>query len=295
MRLVTRADLDGVASAVLLTTVENVEQVVFANPKDIEDRTIEVKPGDAIANLPFHPNAGMWFDHHEKAEEQPIGMAKVKGKWGASLSSARLIFEYFDSPLLTKYEDMLRETDRIDSANLSIEDVLDPKGWVLLSFTLDPYMGLAAFHSYANIIISAIKSGSTIARILEIPEVKGRVGRFLLDADDFKEELKNATRLDGNVIVTDAREVDIMPTGNRFLAFALFPEGNVQLVLTKDHAKDQVRVRIGKSIFRHTCRIHLGHLAAEYGGGGLSGAAGFNLDTKDAEQKIADIIWRLKS
>ena len=292
MRLITRANLDGVTCAALITTMEHIVQVIFANPRDIEDGTIEVKRGDAIANLPYHHNAVLWFDHHDKAEDAPV--PHIQGKRGKAVSAARLVYEYYDSPRLKRFESLLGENDRISSAKLTLDDVLKPKDWVLLTYTVDPFMELDVFHDYANTVIAAIKDGLTIKQILAMPEVKGRVSRYLLDVEDFKEELQNITHMDGNVIVSDFRKVDLMPLGNRFLAFAQYREGNVQVRISSHEEKNKVKLRMGKSIFTRTCGIHLGRLAAEYAGGGLDGAAGCLLDPIDADEKIAEIIERLK-
>lgn len=95
------------------------------------------------------------------------------------------------------------------------------------------------------------------------------------------------------MIVSDYRGAEILATGNRFIGFSLFPDGNVQVVITRDSKKDQIRVRMGKSIFNHSCKVHLGHLAAEFGGGGLDGSAGFSLPKEDSVAKINLLIERL--
>ncbi len=294
MNLITRPNLDGLTCAVFISIMENIERVVFAEPKDIEDGTVPVEYGDVVAKLPYHRNAAIWFDHHDKAESTFDAKVNVKGKRGRSPSAARLVYEYYNSPLLNKYEEFLKENDRIDSAYLTLGDVLDPKDWVLLSYTVDPFMGLDAFHGYANTLIVAIKHGSNIDQIMDMQEVRGRVNRYFMDADDFKLELQKTTRLDGNVLITDFRQVELMPIGNRFLAFAIFPQKNVQIRISYHEGKSKVSVRLGKSIFRRTCSIHLGRLAAVYGGGGLDGAAGCLLDPGEADAKIAEIIGRLK-
>lgn len=297
MRLITRANLDGVACAVLITSMESIERILFANPKDIEDGTVEVKRDDIIANLPFHPNATTWFDNHGQMEGTKDPGQQVKGKRGPAPSSARLVFEHYKNPRLDRFKELIRANDKIDSADLTVEDVLNPKDWVLLSYTLDPFMGLDNFNNYANQIINAIKHGSSIQQILEMSAVQGRIGMYLRDAEEFKEALKQVTHLDDNVIVTDFRKIDDIPAGNRFMAFALsdYPNGNVQIRLRNDEEKNEVRVRMGKSIFNRTSSVHLGKLAAEYGGGGLEGAAGCMLDMDKAEKQIAEIISRLKS
>lgn len=146
MRLITRPSLSGVTCATFITLMENIEQVIFANPHDIEDRSVEVKRGDAIANLPYHPAVELWFDNHDRAEEAPDAMPGIKGKRGVSNSTARLVYEYYDSPLLKKFEELLNATDKVSKAKLTLDEVRNPSDWVLLSFCLDPFMGLADFH-----------------------------------------------------------------------------------------------------------------------------------------------------
>ena len=60
-------------------------------------------------------------------------------------------------------------TDQISSADLVLEQVINPQGWVLLSFTLDPFMGLANFNGFANAIIAGLKNGQTSMQILDMP------------------------------------------------------------------------------------------------------------------------------
>lgn len=294
MRLITRTDLDGVVCAVLITQMEDVEQVVYAQPQDIEDGTVTVRPGDAIANLSYHPNAGLWFSHHDVAEYAPPVLLYLRGKWGHAPSSSRLVFDHYASPRLQKFEMIVAETDRFDSADLTIDDVLHPQDWVLLGFTLDPYMGLATFTGYANAVVAAIRYGSRIEQILGISEVRARVQLYRKDAEEFKTEIKRLSRLDGNILITDARQEDVMPVGNRFIAFALYPEAAVQIVLTHHSAKSKVRVRVARGIFNRSSKVPLGRLMARYGGGGLDGAAGCLLDRDEADAKIAEILAEVK-
>ena len=296
MRLITRANLDGVGCGVLITRMESIEQVQFAHPQYIPKGTVEVNKGDVIANLPFHANAGMWFANNQKSESKSDKSFGILGKRGFAPSTTRLVYDYYDSPRLKRFEGFIRETDRIDNANLTMDDVLNPEGWVLLSYTLDPFMGLAAYHGYAFAVMISIQNGSHVNQVLDMPEVKGRINRYRMDAEEFKFELTDRSKLEENVIVTDFRDTDIMPVGNRFIAFALFPEGNVQVGISLHKDQTELRVRLGKSIFNRTCEVHLGQLAERYGGGGVSGAAGFSLDPKDAktEATIAEVIEHLQ-
>ncbi len=105
MRLFTRADLDGIASVAMIMDMEDVEDLIFAHPKDMQDGLLEVQVGDGITNLPFHPNARLWFDHNPAEGEENNLPEGVEGKVADALSSARLIYEYYNSPELEKYRE----------------------------------------------------------------------------------------------------------------------------------------------------------------------------------------------
>src|SRR5215470_197751 len=140
MRLVTRADLDGLTCAVLVTSSEAISEVRLVHPQDITDKKVEITKDDILANLPYHPSCGKWFDHHLLTESNERPPEKFEGRYGLAPSAARVVFEYYieKNPFLRKYETFVAETDRLDSAQLNIDDVLDPKGYILLGYTLDP-------------------------------------------------------------------------------------------------------------------------------------------------------------
>ena len=64
MRLVTRADFDGLVCGALVTLMEEIDSYLFVEPKFMQDGMVEIRSGDVIANLPYHPNCTLWFDHH---------------------------------------------------------------------------------------------------------------------------------------------------------------------------------------------------------------------------------------
>ena len=65
MRIVTRPDFDGVVCAMLLREAEGRDRpLVWAEPGDMQRGLVDVHPGDVVANLPYHANCGLWFDHH---------------------------------------------------------------------------------------------------------------------------------------------------------------------------------------------------------------------------------------
>jgi len=292
MRLITRGDLDGLTSAVLLTFVENIEEIELPHPKDMQDGLIKVTPNDIIVTLPYHPNCGMWFDHHI-SQEKNSKTYKFKGKYSLAPSAARLIYEYYDHPDFPKYQELVEETDRVDSATLNLDDVIDPKRWVLISYTIDPRSGLGSFKDYFMQMIDWIKT-YPVEELLNVPEVKVRCNKILSEQENFEKLLSKHSRSDGNVIITDFRGIEEPAVGNRFLVYALFPQGNISIRIFYGKNKEFVVAALGHSIFNKTSKTDVGNLLAGYGGGGHKGAGTCQLPLKEADKKIAEIIARMK-
>jgi hypothetical protein len=122
MRLVTRADFDGLVCGALVTLMERIDAYLFVEPKFMQDGMVDIRRGDVIANLPYHPNCALWFDHHvtnAPAWEKHIGVSGsefrvpssqpgtqnpepgtptvVPGKGGFRIapSAARVVYEYY--------------------------------------------------------------------------------------------------------------------------------------------------------------------------------------------------------
>src|SRR5512144_2861658 len=95
MRLLTRGDLDGLTSAVIITSCETIEEVVLIHPQDITDKKFEVTGRDILANLPYHPKCGKWFDHHLLTQSNERPPAGFDGRHGLAPSAARVVFEYY--------------------------------------------------------------------------------------------------------------------------------------------------------------------------------------------------------
>ena len=70
MRLVTRSDFDGLACGALLHDAGIIDHWKFAHPKDLQDGLIPIDENDCLANVPFVPGCGLWFDHHSSEFER---------------------------------------------------------------------------------------------------------------------------------------------------------------------------------------------------------------------------------
>lgn len=293
MRLVTRGDLDGVTSAVLITSMEQIDGIVLVHPQDITDKKVEITSGDVLTNLPFHPNCSMWFDHHALTDSNETPPEGFKGMHRIAPSVARVIYDYYDSENLKKFEHLVSETDRFDSAQLSREDILNPTGVILLGFTIDSRSGLGGFNEYFLNLVNWLKN-MTLVEVLNQGEVERRANLLRENNLSFLELLKKHSRQDGNVVITDFTQLDQVPVGNRFLVYALFPETNISLRLQQGPGKKFVAASLGHNIFNRTSATHCGELASDFGGGGHRGAAACPLDAAKAVEQIDEIVRRMK-
>jgi hypothetical protein len=294
MRLVTRGDLDGLSSAVLVTSMEQIDSIELVHPKDMQDGKVAVTKDDIIVNLPYHPKCAKWFDHHFGSEAVDVP-PKFDGRYGVAPSASRLVFEYYNSPGLDRFGELVSETDRVDAAQLTMEDIVDPKRYVLLSYTLDPRTGLGgSFRSYYMHLLNWIKV-HPINDVLAMPEVAEKVDEIRSSQKAFEKELLKHSSLDENVVTTDFRRKQKRPVGNRFLIYALYPTSNVWMNLFRGRDESVVVIALGHSILNRTCNTNIGELCASYGGGGHKGAGTCQVDKSKARKIITEIVGKLKA
>jgi hypothetical protein len=295
MRLVTRGDLDGLTSAVIITSSEAIEEVVLIHPQDITDKKFEVTSRDILANLPYHPKCGKWFDHHLLTQSNERPPEKFDGRYGLAPSAARVVFEYYleKNPKIARYETLLLETDRLDSAQLNIDDVLDPKDYILVGYTLDPRTGLGAYQGYFMKLLAWLKEKS-IGAILKEPEVEQRVAHLREQDRRFREQTVAHSRRDGNVVITDFRGLSPLPIGNRFIVYTLFPQASISLRLHQGPTPEVIAAAVGHSIFNRTSRTNVGELMSRYGGGGHKGAGTCLLPADHVDSLVAEMVGLMK-
>ena len=312
MRLVTRADFDGLVCGALVTKFEPIDDFLYVEPKFMQDGQVDIREGDIITNLPYHPNCTLWFDHHITNTTPNFPEPIVLGKGGFRLapSAARVVCEYYtevgvrraaatgnskirpeemlaflDSERM-KY--LLHEADRIDAGKLEKDDVLDPQGYVLISMTTDGRN--AGDDPYWLKIINLLRD-KTLAETLDDPDVKRRCQQIRDEQEKLRKLLLERAELRDNVIYVDLRGVKNIPDGNRFLIFTLFPEGNIQVKVTHDSQRENTTaISVGYNIFNPTSNVNVGELLKNYGGGGHKVVGSSRVPNEQAEQAIKAIL-----
>jgi len=304
MRLITRSDFDGLVCAVLLRDVEQVDTVEFVHPKDVQDGKVAAGRDDILTNLPYVPGAGLWFDHHSSEIVRNEDTATYRGRFEIAPSAARVVFNHYSpgTDKLDKYESLLESVDKSDAAQLTMDDVTHPKGWMLLSYVMYPRTGLAYHRGYK------ISNRELMTRMIELiaanpddpdvvladPDVKERIDRYFEQQEEFRKVMRERSTVEKNVIITDLRGLRDLPAGNRFLIYTMYPAQNIQVRIFDGRGGEFTVCAVGHSIFNRTSKTDVGKLMDKYGGGGHRGAGTCQLPNAHAEAKIRDIIEEIK-
>ncbi len=141
--------MDGLICAVLLKHLDMIDDIKFVHPKDMQDGIIEVNNKDIVTNLLYNEKAYIVFAHHlsetlrNKKKDNHIIDPDAP-------SAAEVIYQYYggDDTFPKKSRPMMDAANKADSADFTIDDILDPKDWVLLSFIMESRTGLGRFRNF---------------------------------------------------------------------------------------------------------------------------------------------------
>ncbi len=294
MRIVTRPDFDGIVCAVVIQAAMGPElPILWIEPNDIQSGTAPIEAGDIIANLPYDSRCTTWFDHH--VSNRPKN--DFDGRFEVAPSAAGVAYHYYKQKNLLNrdFDELIFHTDKIDSADLTEEEVLYPERhpYILLSMTIQNHG--TSDKAYWNKLVEFLRT-SDIDTVMTDPEVQKRCGRVIEQNKTFASALESHTRIDGHISITDFRELATVPSGNRFLTYSMFPQTAVSMKIRyKSLEKKYVLLSIGKSIFNSQCRVNIGKLLSRFGGGGHDGAGGCTLEAAGAPEAIDRILEILRA
>ncbi|WXR62053.1 exopolyphosphatase [Peptostreptococcaceae bacterium AGR-M142] len=301
-RLITRSDFDGLVCAVLLKDLDMIDDIKFVHPKDMQDGLVEVNNKDITTNLPYVDGVHLAFDHHFSET------IRVKGKKDNHIidkhapSAARVLYDYYGGK--DKFKnisyDMIEAVDKGDSANFNKNEVLEPNGWNLLNFLMDARTGLGRFREFRisnyNLMMDLIDycKGHSIDEILELDDVKERVELYNKYSEKFKEQIKKNSKVVDNILIVNLKDEETIYPGNRFIKYALFEECNISIQVIWGLKKQNTVFTVGKSIFNKSSDKNIGEILLEYGGGGHKNAGTCQVSNDEWEEKLQEIIEKLR-
>lgn len=297
-RLVTRSDFDGLVCAVLLKQQGIIDDISFVHPKDMQDGKVDIGPRDITTNLPYVPGCHLAFDHHA-SEVSRVGAAPANLIIDAdSPSAARVVYKHFGGagafPSIS--DEMMDAVDKADSAQFSVDEILNPSGWVLLNYLMDARTGLGRFREFRvsnyQLMMELIDycSDHTIEQILALPDVKERADLYFAHQKPAQEQIRRCASVHGNLVVLDLRDEDVIFAANRFSIYAMFPACNISIHVLWGLRRQNTAFAIGKSIIDRSSKTNVGALCLRYGGGGHQNAGTCQVETVDTGRVLAELI-----
>jgi nanoRNase/pAp phosphatase (c-di-AMP/oligoRNAs hydrolase) len=301
-RILTRGDFDGLVSASLLRELGMCREIKLVHPKDMQDGKVMITDRDIATNLPYVEGVHMAFGHYV-SEMLRVGKNRpnhVNDPYAPS--TARVVYNHYGGKIAFPKisDDLMMAVDRADSAQFSIDEVLQPSEWSLLHFLLDSRTGLGRFSEFSNTnqemllsLVDAIRQ-QPIDELLSHPDIQERVDFYFSQQSLFEQQLMACTEVEDNVAILDLRNEDPIYAGNRFMIYALNPLANVSIHVLWGPQKRNTVIAVGRSIFDRSLSVNIGKLMLEFGGGGRGGAGTCQVPNEQAEVVLRQIITRLQ-
>ena len=302
-RLVTRSDFDGLVCAVLLKHLDMIDEIKFVHPKDMQDGKIAIGPTDITTNLPYVAGAHLIFDHHSSETVRNTGSASNYVLDPHAASAARVVYSHFGGhqSFPAEWDAMMEAVDRADSAQFTREEILHPQDWVLLNYLMDSRTGLGRFRNFRisnyQLMMELIDYCKThdIKQILQLPDVRERSDMYFAHEEQFKAQLARCAQVQGNLVVLDLRNEEVIYAGNRFMIYALFPETNISIHALWGVARQNTVFATGKSILNRTSKTNIGELMLQYGGGGHENAGTCQVGNDEAAEILSKLVMQINS
>ena len=303
-RLVTRSDFDGLVCAVLLKELNLIDDITFVHPKDMQDGKVEITGNDITTNLPYVAGCHLAFDHH-LSETVRGGAVRPENHIidADAASAARVVYDHYGGQARFPTVDvaLMAAVDKGDSAQYNLEEIMDPQGWDLMNFLMDPRTGLGRFREFTvsnyNLMMHLIDycREHSIDQILELSDVRERVDLYREQDAKFKEQLKRCATVHGNLVVLDLRNEETIYAGNRFVIYAVFPQCNISIHVLWGLKQQNTVYAIGKSILDRSSKTNVGELCLSYGGGGHMAAGTCQIENDKAKAVLADLIEKINA
>lgn len=297
-RLITRSDFDGLVCAMILKELHLIDEIKFVHPKDMQDGLIEVTKDDISTNLPYVEGIGTAFDHH-LSETVRVGAHENYIIDPNSPSAARVVYNYYVDKgyKLDRISDEIMEAvDKADSAQYTLDEILNPNGWTLMNFLMDARTGLGRFRNFTisnyQLMMKLIDFclDHKIDDVLKLPDVKERVDLYFEQQELFKKQIEKVHQIHGKVVVLPLKDEEIIHAGNRFMVYAMYPETEISVHVMWGLKQQNTVFTIGKSIVNRNSKVNIGEICLKYGGGGHKNAGTCQVPNDKAEEILAEIL-----
>ena len=297
-RLVTRSDFDGLVCGMLLKERGLIDEISFVHPKDMQDGKVPISARDITTNLPYVPACHLAFDHHSSEAVRSSDRRDNHIILPNASSAARVVYDYYGGrqTFPRVRDDLMAAVDKADSAQFTKDEILNPSGWTLLNFLMDPRTGLGRFRQFRisnyELMMKLIDHcrDHSIEDVLALPDVKERVDLYLEHQEKFVQQILRCARSHKDLVVLDLRDEEVIYAGNRFVIYALFLQCRVSMHVLWGMKQQNTVFAIGKSILDRTSPLDVGALCLSYGGGGHAAAGTCQVGNSEAKRVKAELI-----
>jgi nanoRNase/pAp phosphatase (c-di-AMP/oligoRNAs hydrolase) len=125
---------------------------------------------------------------------------------------------------------------------------------------------------------------------LQLSDFQERVVLYQEENRKYEQLITRTARIEGDAIVLDLRDCENIPVGNRFMEYVLYPEQNISMRIADGKNKAFAMIGIGHSIINPTSSIDVGSLALKYGGGGHKRVGTCQVEYKDADRVVNEML-----
>ena len=300
-RIIADGDLDGLIAAAIIKSHSPNAEVHFVHAAEIRSGMLEniIDKETAICDLPFHPNCGMYLDHHltNKPHNSEIIEFTNSGSiflWEDKPSAARVAFDlYKDNCELGHLEEMMPMVDALDSGQISKEQYLsdNPIQWLSRTISLEDKV-------YTHQILNWICNGKSVDEILSQAIVQEKISERRNKMDLMKKLLKTKARIEDRLAIVRLDDTGLRTNG--YLVTAFFGEdcdaccivhGNTGGVIG-DHSNPPLSTSFYTNSFLHRTNglFDLTKLAKLYDdtGGGHANACGCRIQALDHNLELEE-------
>ncbi len=299
MRLLIRMDFDGLGCAALLDEVGVLTDIRFVHPLDLRHEEVPVTPEDILANVPYIRGCGLWFDHRAREGQRAACGWFLGASDPDAPSAARVVYNFYGAEqgfANVHLRALVAAVDKAESADFTAEEVLNPGGWVLLSFLVDPRTGLAEQDRYRIGHEQLVRDLVGFCRklppeeILCLPNVWERVRGYFEQDRPFRRMIQANATVHGDAVVLDLRNEERIYSGNRFLIYSLYPSQNMSIQVKHAGRPQEVLLTCGHSIINRTSAVDVGSLMRRHGGEGHRRAGTCQVPADQADRVLAELI-----
>lgn len=294
-RVIADSDLDGLMAAAVLKASKPSLEIHFSHPALIRSGAIDhmIDEKTALCDLPFHPDCGLYLDHHmtNKPTPQEEEIFLARGgicHWRDTPSAARAAYDLMKAELdLSHLEEVMPIVDALDSGGISLEDFMADAPIICLSRSLslrDPEHLQTVMEQFAN--------GMDLEDILEYH--KERLDLLAEERHEESRAIAAATKIVDGLAICDLSNSGVRTNGYLVTALA-GPEAIACCVIhgfTDGSIENPQRPALGASFYANSFRgqdnpFDLSLLARllDKSGGGHANACGCRIQPQPGQQR----------